>query len=318
MKVEILMRVSAIISTCDRPAEAANALASVLAQSRVPDEVIVVDDGLKDRFEIPTFADGAPDVRIIRTAGRQGACSARNAGAHAATGSILMFLDDDDTWETEKVEHQVEFFSDPSVVLVYTGRLAVDADDRTTVKYRIPAKRSGDLSTEILAQNVVGTTSCAAIRATAFQQAGGFDVQQPALNDYDLWIRLAQLGKIMADGAFNTRYTLSSKPLVSISTGPTERHRLAVHRIRYKYAGEYERLSWLARRRVFAGQSFYIAKNARLHGWKTALPYVLQAFCTYPHPKYLMILAPLTIRETLRRLLDRRIVSRSSEFKNST
>jgi glycosyltransferase involved in cell wall biosynthesis len=297
------LRVSAIITTCDRPRDAARALDSILRQSRAPDEIIVVDDGVSQLFEPQASLPGGPDIRVIRTGGRRGACAARNLGARSSTGDVLMFLDDDDTWESAKVADQLPHFSDPQVALVYTGRLVVGQGDRDTVLYRVPATVSGKIFEVLLRGNVVGVTSSAAIRREPFERVAGFDEAQPARNDYDLWIRLARVGGVVADGAFNTRYTLSEKPSTSISSGPVETHRRAVLRIRSKYSADFARLPWLTRRRAFAEQDFYVAKHARLHGWWVSFPHVMRAFAAFPNPKYLLLLTPEWMRLLARRLL---------------
>jgi len=68
-------------------------LAGLAAQERLPDEVIVVDDGSSDATA--ALAEAAPVVtRVVRAAG-EGPGAARNAGAAAAHGDVLAFLDAD-------------------------------------------------------------------------------------------------------------------------------------------------------------------------------------------------------------------------------
>lgn len=91
--------VSVIIPTCDRPDMLAEALHSVAAQSRRPDEVIVVDNGTAPLPE--DLAERFPGTRIERIPPRSGASFARNWGAWIATGDTLAFLDDDDLWPAD-------------------------------------------------------------------------------------------------------------------------------------------------------------------------------------------------------------------------
>jgi glycosyltransferase involved in cell wall biosynthesis len=80
-----------VITARDAAATIGDTLAALAAQE--PGEVIVVDDGSRDKTV--ALAEGSPVVtRVIRGAG-EGPGAARNAGAAAATGEVLAFLDAD-------------------------------------------------------------------------------------------------------------------------------------------------------------------------------------------------------------------------------
>ena len=72
------------------------AIESALVQEAWDPEVVVVDDGSKDGTREAVSAC-FPEVKLISTAGL-GPGLARNEGARAATGQVLMFLDSDDIW----------------------------------------------------------------------------------------------------------------------------------------------------------------------------------------------------------------------------
>ncbi|WP_349370899.1 glycosyltransferase family A protein [Salinarimonas sp.] len=88
------MRVSVVIPVRDGEAYLAQAVRSVLNQTAPASEVIVVDNGSRDRSaEIATRF--GPSVRLLREA-RPGAAAARATGAAEAVGDALLFLDADD------------------------------------------------------------------------------------------------------------------------------------------------------------------------------------------------------------------------------
>ncbi len=101
MKVPLL---SAVIPTHDRPQQLRAAVASVLAQTTPPYEVIIVDDGSTPKVDARIFNDVSVPVRVIRNHEAQGVASARNAGVEVATGDFVAFLDDDDSWVPGKLE----------------------------------------------------------------------------------------------------------------------------------------------------------------------------------------------------------------------
>ncbi|MDX6658570.1 MAG: hypothetical protein QOH62_3363 [Solirubrobacteraceae bacterium] len=85
--------VTVVVPARDAVATLGAALEALAAQSRAPDEVIVVDDGSTDGTV--ALAESAPVVtRVLRGAGK-GPGAARNAGAEAAEGEVLAFLDAD-------------------------------------------------------------------------------------------------------------------------------------------------------------------------------------------------------------------------------
>ena len=94
-------------------------LRSVLNQTVMPDEVLVVDDGSIDRTQAIAESFGAP-VRYVLQDG-QGPSAARNFGVSASRGEFVSFLDADDLWHREKLERQLECFdADPALIICLT------------------------------------------------------------------------------------------------------------------------------------------------------------------------------------------------------
>lgn len=90
----------------------AECLESILAQTRMPDEVIVVDDGSTD--DTATIASGfGPPVRVISTP-HAGEGAARNTGITAAAGNVIALCDADDLWLPDKLSLQLDALGDPS------------------------------------------------------------------------------------------------------------------------------------------------------------------------------------------------------------
>ena len=73
----------------------AEAIGSVLAQSFADFELIIVDDGGKDRSMEICRSFGDPRIRIVSQANR-GLAGARNSGILAARGEFVALLDSDD------------------------------------------------------------------------------------------------------------------------------------------------------------------------------------------------------------------------------
>ena len=88
------MKISVIIPCYNEEKFIGQAIGSLLEQSRMPDEIIVVDDGSDDRSTEIVESFGEP-VELLFTGGK-GAPEARNMGARHASGEALMFFDADD------------------------------------------------------------------------------------------------------------------------------------------------------------------------------------------------------------------------------
>ncbi|HKP24728.1 MAG TPA: glycosyltransferase family A protein [Dongiaceae bacterium] len=98
------MRISVIVPLYNTRAYIADAIDSILAQTRPPDDVVVVDDGSTDGS--PDLVAGyAPRVRLFRQA-HAGSATALNRGIVETTGETIAFLDADDLWERDKLKLQ--------------------------------------------------------------------------------------------------------------------------------------------------------------------------------------------------------------------
>jgi glycosyltransferase involved in cell wall biosynthesis len=97
-------RISVIIPVYNAAPYIAEGIESVLSQSLLPDEVIVVDDGSTD--DSAEVAKRFP-VTLLQQENR-GVSDARNLGVQHATGDYLAFLDADDIWLPTKLEDQLQ------------------------------------------------------------------------------------------------------------------------------------------------------------------------------------------------------------------
>ena len=95
---------SVIIPNYNRADLIGETLDNVLAQTRAPDEVIVVDDGSTDN-SIEVSERYGDRITLIRQA-NAGPGAARNRGLAAARGELIQFMDSDDLWSLGKLEAQ--------------------------------------------------------------------------------------------------------------------------------------------------------------------------------------------------------------------
>ncbi|RDV28163.1 glycosyltransferase family 2 protein [Alteromonas aestuariivivens] len=112
------MKISVVITTCNRPDYLRESVASVLSQTRPADEILIVDDASVRSYEQVLAELDATRVRYAKLPQSGGANRARNYGIEHTSGDVVTFLDDDDAWLPEylmQVERQYEQGADAVV-----------------------------------------------------------------------------------------------------------------------------------------------------------------------------------------------------------
>lgn len=188
--------VTAVITTHNRNTQMLErAVDSVVNQTYENIELIVVDDSTPDfidRDKNRAMVESKPNARYIRHDKCSGACAARNTGLALASGEFIGFLDDDDEWLPQKIESQVKLFENKTIGLVYSSTLTVD-DNSGKEQINKPMCIKENCYEALLTQgNFVGSTSFPLLRTASLMNCGAFDVEMPAAQDYDVWIRIAQ------------------------------------------------------------------------------------------------------------------------------
>jgi len=115
-----MISVSVIIPTMNRLKDLRITLSSIAEQSRIPNEVIVVDqsdDDCTKKF-INDLASASNVLRYVHL-DTKSLTKARNLGLERATGEVLLFLDDDVTLDKCYIERIIETFEgNPTTMLV--------------------------------------------------------------------------------------------------------------------------------------------------------------------------------------------------------
>jgi glycosyltransferase involved in cell wall biosynthesis len=179
--------VSAVIPTRDRARLVERAVASVLAQSRPPEEVIVVDDGSRDDTVARLRSAFPAGVEVIAAGGR-GVSAARNRGIGAARGEWIAFLDSDDEWLPEKLEAQLQTLAAEGCRLCHCDEIWIRNGRRVNPR-RHHRKRGGRIYRDCLPRCAV-SPSAALVARSLLDEVGLFDESLPACEDYDLWLRI--------------------------------------------------------------------------------------------------------------------------------
>jgi glycosyltransferase involved in cell wall biosynthesis len=179
-----------IIVPCYRGARfLPEAIESCLRQTRRELEVIVVDDASPDDCaEIAErYARSDSRVRVIRRPENGGVSRAFNTGLEAAHGDYFSRLAQDDLFGEFAIEVMLQHLKErPDAGLVYCDGHAID--ERSVVKSRYYHPEPDEVLTYA---NRLGL--CVMWRRAVWEKVGGFDPQFDTAEDFEYWLRIAQV-----------------------------------------------------------------------------------------------------------------------------
>jgi glycosyltransferase involved in cell wall biosynthesis len=186
---------SIIITTHDRPGLVRRAVESALAAgSNV--EVIVVDDASTD--ETAALCKELNGIKYVRVDRNQRVAGARNLGLMVSSGEYVTFLDDDDVRLPGSLEGQIKLLEANSEAgLIYGQAILADQTGNSTNQSYPRVCPQGDVLWELLGQNFI-PCGTAVFRRSCIDRIGLLDQSLAGLDDWDLWIRIAELYSILA------------------------------------------------------------------------------------------------------------------------
>ncbi|MDX8495212.1 trifunctional glycosyltransferase/class I SAM-dependent methyltransferase/polysaccharide deacetylase [Mesorhizobium sp. VK22B] len=203
--------VSIVVPAHNAEATLARALDCLLDQEILDWEAIVVDDASTDRTPaiIAGYVERDARFRTLSSCVHS-AAGARNSGISTARGHWLMFLDADDWVDASFLAKMLAALkSAPDAVAAYCGSRRVMPDGELA---------PSSISTEVAIQPFETFARRCAIRTHALLvdrdtivELGGFDVSLRTCEDWDLWQRLARLGK---------RWVMVDEPLAFYRVSP--------------------------------------------------------------------------------------------------
>ncbi|RWC62449.1 trifunctional glycosyltransferase/class I SAM-dependent methyltransferase/polysaccharide deacetylase [Mesorhizobium sp.] len=193
--------VSIVVPAHNAEATLARALDCLLDQEIVEWEAIVVDDASTDRTPaiIADYVERDARFRTLSSCAHS-AAGARNSGISTARGHWLMFLDADDWVDAGFLAKMLAALKTaPDAVAAYCGSQRVMPDGEL-----IPSSISPEVASqpfETFARRCAIATHALLVDRETIVELGGFDVSLRTCEDWDLWQRLARLGKnwVMVD-----------------------------------------------------------------------------------------------------------------------
>jgi glycosyltransferase involved in cell wall biosynthesis len=194
------MNISVIIPAWNAAETIAETLESLLAQTYLGWEAIVVDDGSSDETAA-IAANCGQDARIrVVSQPHMGGCVARNTGTNLARFDWLLFLDADDWLLPQHLERMTEaLLADPTLDAVYCGWARVTPNGE--VIEREEFHQPVDLFSVFACRPLFPPFACV-IRRSLVEAVSGFDTSFRTGQDWDFWQRITRTGAwVLPDAA---------------------------------------------------------------------------------------------------------------------
>ena len=187
--------VSVIVPAYDVAEYIGEALNSVLAQTFTDYEIIVINDGSPDTATLEKALVPYLSRIVYLKQENRGVSAARNAGICAARGSLIAFLDGDDTWLPNYLEVQVaRIQADATIDVLYPNVIMFGDSSEAGEEFMAICPSSGEVTFERLLLQECNVSNCSIARRETIVRAGLFDESLRSVEDFDLWLRVIKQG----------------------------------------------------------------------------------------------------------------------------
>ena len=196
-----MAKIDIVIPVYDTPIRfVKESLQSILKQSFTDWNAIIIDDASpKDYLLIlENYIKGLNDSRfqLIVNEINSGAPATRNKGIEKSSADFIAFLDSDDLWKPEKLQSQINQFSENHFSLICSNMSTIDENGNIlSQKHHDPSLKYNSYSDSKRLKSLIQKnwvkTSTVMIRKSLLDKIGKFDESLQSCQDWDLWIRFA-------------------------------------------------------------------------------------------------------------------------------
>lgn len=208
-----------------------SAVQSVLDQTYRDFELVVVDDGSRDGSLaiLQEFAAGDPRVKIVSRP-NTGIVGALNDGIASSSAELIARMDSDDLCEPERFAKQIAFMdANPDHVLVGSQVMLIDPEGASLCEKRDTEYTHAEIDGAHLAHRWPLVHPTIMVRKSALQTVCGYRRKYEWLEDLDLFLRLAEVGKIASLRDVLLRYRLHPNSICHTREADQDRIRPALY-----------------------------------------------------------------------------------------
>jgi glycosyltransferase involved in cell wall biosynthesis len=172
------------------------ALESVLTQTFADFELIAIDDGTRDGSAevLAAFAARDPRVRVVRQE-NQGIVASLNRALGMARAPFVARMDHDDVSRPDRFAKQIAYLRQRPDVALVSGAMDVIGQDGTYLRTEAAPSLPAAVESELLYRNCICHPAVMA-RTEALRKVGGYRKNAQFAEDYDLWLRLSEVGQV--------------------------------------------------------------------------------------------------------------------------
>ena len=173
-------------------------LVSVRAQTYGGWELIVVEDGSRDRTEkiVQALArEVAQPVRYFRHDSNLGLSATRNTGFRSARTQVLALLDADDLWRPDHLRLSLSILESSSADVVFSGCQLFDSETGAPLaQYAADPRVMADFPLSLHDSRIIIQPSAVVMKRDVIDRVGGFNPAFSICNDLEFWFRAAKHG----------------------------------------------------------------------------------------------------------------------------
>jgi len=200
-------KVSVLIPVYNCERFISQALESVYNQTYQNFEVIIVDDGSTDRTSEILVDMKDSRTFIYRNPQNKGLTRSLNIGLKLCRGEYVARMDADDVSYPQRFEKQVRFLNEnPDCLVVGSWCNWIDSNGEMHGSWEPPTEYE-DIKKKLLVNNSLAHGSVM-LRRSSLTKIGGYNEKYTYAQDYDLWLRLSEVGEIqnIAEHLYNLRF----------------------------------------------------------------------------------------------------------------
>ena len=190
-------------------------LKSVLNQTFIDFEILIIDDGSTDNSA--TLIKGFDDTRIrYFYKENAGVSSARNYGIEKSQSNYISFIDADDYWYPDFLEEMFKIIQNYPQQKAFSAAIEIETSKKVIpASYSIVRTNDCEIVNYFTASSkeTVICTSCAVFHKSIFEETGNFDITVKSGQDTDLWIRIGMNYPVVFSWKILARYIYDENSL---------------------------------------------------------------------------------------------------------